>query len=114
MMTVRQMLDITGWNALTGYSEQEVTSGYVCDMLSWVMARAQSGTAWITVQAHVNVVAVAALTGCSCVVISDSIKVSEETLSAARDKNVCIVSVPCTSYGAAAALHDLGVGEVSR
>ncbi len=113
-MTVQEMLDKTGWTALTDIQDAEVTSGYVCDMLSWVMARAQFGTAWITIQAHVNVVAVAALTGCACVIISDSIAISEETLAAARDKGVCIISVPCTSFGAAAALHDLGVGEVER
>ena len=114
MTTVKQLLETTGWNALTSVPDAEISSGYVCDMLSWVMARAQFGTAWITVQAHVNVIAVAALTGCSCVVIPDSITISEETLGAARDKEVCIISSSCTSYGAAAALHDLGVGEVSR
>jgi hypothetical protein len=114
MITVQQLIDKTGFKPLTPVSDAEITSGYVCDMLSWVMARARLGTAWITVQAHVNVVAVAALTGCACVIVPDSIDVSEETLSAARDKEVCILGAPCTSYGAAAALHDLGVGEVER
>ena len=114
MMTVQQLIENTGWNALTSVPDAEITSAYVCDMLSWVMARAQFGTVWITVQAHVNVVAVAALTGCACVVIPNSIAISDETLTSARDKDVCIISVPCTSYGAAATLHDLGVGEVSR
>jgi hypothetical protein len=113
-MTLKQMIEKTGFKPLTNVTDAKITSGYVCDMLSWVMARARFGTAWITVQAHVNVVAVAALTGCACVIIPDSITVSEETLSAARDKEVCILSAPCTSYGAAAALHDLGVSEVER
>ncbi len=113
-MTIQQLIEKTGWKALTAVQDAEITSGYVCDMLSWVMARAQFGTVWITVQAHVNVVAVAALTGCACVVISDNIAVSEETHFAARDKDVCIISAPCTSYGAAVALHELGVGEVAR
>ena len=113
-MTVQQFIENTGWHALTDVPETEITSAYVCDMLSWVMARAQFGTVWITVQAHVNVVAVAALTGCACVVIPDSITISDETLAAARNKDVCIISAPYTSYGAAAKLHDLGIGEVSR
>jgi len=113
-MTVQEFVDKTGFKPLTRVADAEITSGYVCDMLSWVMARARFGTAWVTVQAHVNVVAVAALTGCACVIIPDSIAVSEETLSAARDKEVCILSAPCTSYGAAAKLHDLDVGEVER
>jgi hypothetical protein len=113
-MTVHELIKQTGWQAITDASDDAVTSGYVCDLLSWVMARAQPGTAWITVQAHVNVVAVAALTGCACVIIPDSIDVSEETLSAAREKGVCLLIAPCSSYGAVNVLHDLGVGEVVR
>jgi len=114
MITVRQLIEKTGFTPLTPVKEAEITSGYVCDMLSWVMARACNGTAWVTVQSHVNVVAVASLTGCACVIIPDNIAVSEETLDAARGRDVCILSAPCTSYGVAAALHDLGVGEVKR
>ena len=114
MITIKQLIEKTGWKAITNVPDVEITSGYVCDMLSWVMARAQFGTAWVTVQAHVNVVAVAALTGCACVIIPDSITLSDEMLTAAREKDVCIISVSCTSYGAAAALHDLGIGEVER
>ncbi len=113
-MTVQELIRRTGWQMLTQAADEAVTSGYVCDMLSWVMARAQAGTAWITVQAHVNVVAVAALTGCACVIVPDGINVSEETLSAAREKGVCLIAAPCTSFGAAAVLHDLGVGEVAQ
>jgi len=114
MITVRQLIDNTGYKPLTSVPEVNITSGYVCDMLSWVMARASNGTAWVTVQSHVNVVAVASLTGCACVIIPDNITVPEETLAAARSRDVCILSAPCTSYGVAAALHNLGVGEVER
>jgi len=114
MITVRHLIDRTSFKPLTPIPDAEITSGYVCDMLSWVMARACNGTAWVTVQSHINVVAVAALTGCACVIIPDNIEVSAETLAAAHSKDVCILSAPCTSYGVAAALHDLGVGEVER
>lgn len=113
-MTIQQLIEKTGWKAVTAVPDAEITSGYVCDMLSWVMARAQFGTAWVTVQAHINVVAVAALTGCACVVIPDSIALSDELLAAAREKEVCLISANCTSYGVVCALHDLGVGEVVR
>jgi hypothetical protein len=114
MITVQQLIDKTGFTPLTPVPEADITSGYVCDMLSWVMARVSCGTAWVTVQSHVNVVAVAALTGCACVIVPDNIEVSAETLAAARNKEVCILSASCTSYGVAVALHDLGVGEVER
>ena len=42
-------------------TSREVTCGYTCDLLSWVMAKGREGMAWATVQAHMNVVAVAVL-----------------------------------------------------
>ena len=113
-MTIRKLLELTNWQALTDVPDTAITSGYVCDMLSWVMARAQSGAAWITVQTHLNVVAVAALTGCECVILPDSIALPDETRAAALEKGVCIISAPCTAYGAACTLHRFGIGEVSQ
>ena len=42
-------------------TDKEVTCGYTCDLLSWVMAHGDEGMAWVTVQTHMNVVAVAML-----------------------------------------------------
>ena len=39
MITVRHLIDKTGFKPLTPIPDAEITSGYVCDMLSWVMAR---------------------------------------------------------------------------
>lgn len=113
-MTVKELIQQTNWKALTQGPDEEVSSAYICDLLSWVIARAQSGTVWVTVQAHLNVVAVAALTGCACVIIPESIPVSEETLTAAQNKDVTIISASCSSYGAALTLSKLGIGEVTR
>jgi len=112
-MTVKELIGQTDWKVLTEGTDDTISSAYICDLLSWVMAHAQSGTAWVTVQAHLNVVAVAALTGCACVIIPENIAVSEETITAASDKDVTIISAPCSSYGAALALSKLGIGEVT-
>ena len=111
-MTTSELIQKTGWKPLTEADDETVSSAYICDLLSWVMAHAQIGTVWVTVQAHLNVVAVASLTGCACVVIPDNIAVSEETLAAARSKGVTILSAPCSSYGVALTLGSLGIGEV--
>jgi len=47
-------------------TSREVTCGYCCDLLSWVMAKGREGMAWATVQAHMNVVAVAVLAAVLC------------------------------------------------
>lgn len=112
-MTVKELIDSTGWNALSNASGVNITSAYVCDLLSYAMAHTQNGTAWITVQSHINVVAIASLTDCSCVIIPCNTAVSDETINAAQAKGVCIVSAPCTAYTAAITLNKLGIGDVT-
>lgn len=111
-MTVKELVQKTGWGVVAGSTDGVVTSAYVCDLLSWVMAHGIKGTAWVTVQTHLNVVAVASLHEFSCVIIPESISVSKDAIDAANEKGVCIVSAKCTSYGAAKAIAALGVAEV--
>ena len=90
--------------------EKEVTDGYVCDLLSWVMARGEAGMAWVTVQTHLNVVAVACLHDFSCVVIPENIQVPEETVKKAQEEGIPLYSSPKTAYALGGILHELGVG----
>ena len=39
--------------------EREIEGGYCGDLLSWVMGRADSGSAWVTIMSNINIVAVA-------------------------------------------------------
>jgi hypothetical protein len=56
---------------------------------------------------------VASLHGFSCVIIPEGIALSERFLETADEKNITVVSAPISSYGVAAALCHLGIGEVS-
>lgn len=110
-MTANELAAKTGWKVISGDGSAEVTSAYVCDLLSWVMAHAHEGAAWVTVQAHINVVAIASLLNLACVIIPENIDIPAGTLSVAREKGICMISAPCSSYGASVALCGLGVGE---
>lgn len=110
--TVKDLAEKTGWSVIAGNADKEISSAYVCDLLSWVMSHGREGTAWVTVQTHLNVVAIASLHDFSCVIIPEDIPVSVETINAANEKGVCILSAKCTSYGAAKALLSFGVCEV--
>lgn len=96
----------------TGVGETaEVTDGCVCDLLSWVMARGEPGMAWITVQTHLNVVAVACLHEFACVIVPESIDVPAATIDKATAEGVAIYSSPKTSYALCCGLCGLGVGQ---
>ena len=61
-MKLGQLKTLINAVAVTACSdEREITSGCACDLLSWVMAHGCGDMAWVTVQTHMNVIAVAAL-----------------------------------------------------
>lgn len=86
---------------------QEVTGGYACDLLSWVISRVNSGEVWMTILSSVNVVAVAVLAECSCILLTESVVMEESVLARAREKGIAVLSTPLSTYRACAILSDL-------
>lgn len=78
--------------------DREVTCGYVCDLLSWVMSHGDSGMAWVTVQTHMNVIAVAVLSEMACVILPESIDMEEESLAKAVSENMVVLQSPLTAF----------------
>ena len=111
MASVKDFCEKAELKQLTNLEETaEITDGYICDLLSWVMARGTEGMAWITVQTHLNVLAVACLHDFSCVVIPENIQVPEETVKKAQVEGIPLYSSPKTAYALGGILHELGVG----
>jgi BioD-like phosphotransacetylase family protein len=90
--------------------ETEVTGGYASDLLSYVMARAKEGNVWVTMQNHVNVVAVASLVNLAGVIVTEGARPEPVTLEKAEQEGVPILATPLTSYVVAGRLYELGVG----
>ena len=93
MLTVNDLLGEESV-ALTGEVglKNEIKQGYACDMLSWTMSHAKPATAWVTVQNHMNVIAVASLTECACVILPEGIQPETEVLEKAAAENVAVLS----------------------
>ncbi len=78
--------------------DREILCGYVCDLLSWVMAHGEEGMAWVTVQTHLNVIAVAALAEMACVILPEGITMEQDVLDKANAEEMCVLSSPLTAY----------------
>lgn len=72
---------------------------YYGDLLSWVMSHAKDGEAWITVQTHMNIVAVASLLNLSCIIVPEGIDVEEDTINKANSVSIPILSTDLDAYG---------------
>jgi len=87
----------------------EVTGGYASDLLSCVMAKAQEGNLWVTLQAHPNIVAVASLHDLAGIVITEGQEPNPQTVEKANEHGVCIMTTEHATFTIVAKLAELGV-----
>lgn len=110
-MTIRDFVELTGAKILTpGVDvEREITCGYSCDLLSWVMSHGASGMAWITVQTHMNVIAVATLMDMAAVIVPEGISVDQEVVDKAAEEDIALIASGLTAYELCGRMYQAGV-----
>ena len=118
-MRVSELERLCGATCLTGeYEDREIACGYTCDLLSHVMWRGQADMAWITVQTHLNVIAVAALMDFACVVFPEGLPVEAAIVDKARQEDVILLSSGQTAFELAALLalnpNDIALFDTQR
>ena len=72
-MNLQQIIDRLNLTVLTDprdFTLIQPDGGYTSDLLSCVMAGAKNNYLWITLQAHLNIVAVAALLDVAAIIIT--------------------------------------------
>ena len=106
-MTVKELAERIGLTYVTEADTREVKGCYIGDLLSWVMGRAESMSAWITIMNNVNIVAVAALADVSCIILAEGVSVSDEVKEKAKTQGVNILSSGKTAYELAAEISQL-------
>lgn len=89
--------------------DRKVEGVYIGDLLSWVMGRARSDNAWITIMSNLNIVAVATLADVSCIILAEGVTLDTQVIETALSKDVNIMSTDKTAYETAAALCGLGL-----
>ncbi len=104
-MTVNEFSAKHGLKALcTPDGEREITGGYVGDLLSWVMGRANAGDAWITIMSNQNIVAVASLADVACIILAEGVTAEPEVVATAEKRGINILSSDADSFSLAATL----------
>ena len=90
----------------------EVTGGYASDLLSCVMAKAQAGNVWVTIQGHPNIVAVASLLDLAGIIVAEGMSIDAATLEKAEEENIPILTTSLTTYTVVGELYKLGIAGV--
>ena len=93
----------------TAAKEREIQGGYASDLLSDVMANSREGDVWVTMQKHVNIVAVAQLNGLSAIVLVNGREPEPDTRARAEEMGIPIISTQLQAFDAIGILHAEGI-----
>ncbi len=108
-MKLKELIDKFNLTALTNIEDKNIDGVYISDMLSDVMSSAKSGSLWITIQTHKNIVSAANLIDLSAIIITNGKSVPDETIDLANRFYVNILCSPLPTYELTTKLIEAGV-----
>ena len=92
---------------LSAPADTEISAAFTSDLLSDVMAHAAENSVLITIQAHLNTVAVASLAGVRAILACSSRPAPADMIEAARKQQIAIYRTPLNQFDASVAVHQL-------
>lgn len=89
------------------YSERDVSGAYVSDLLSDVIGNAKRNDIWISMQSHINVVAVASLRELAAIIITGKGTVDDKTIEKAKEEEVIILKASEPTFETTGELYEI-------
>ena len=110
-MTIAEAAQLIQGTLVAGAASagREIQGGYASDLLSDVMGNSREGDIWITLQKHVNIIAVAQLNNLAAIVLVNSRKPEPDTAARAEEMGIPIISTPLQAFDAAGILYSSGI-----
>jgi hypothetical protein len=94
--------------------DKEVKRGYVSDLMSDVIANAQEGDLWVTLQIHLNIVAVASMKDLCGIILINKRQPEENTLERAKSENIPLFISELPAFELVGRLYQLGIPGLSN
>jgi hypothetical protein len=108
-MTLQHVVEQLQLTVRTGadHLDRTVTGGYTGDLMSDVIAHGTPGDLWITMQVHVNIVAVAVLKELSAILLVQGREPDPDTVVRAAEHHVTILIGSFPAFRASGELYRL-------
>lgn len=106
---IQSLLQTMQAEVLTDDGDADVSSCYLSDMLSDVLAHAEPGALWITIQLHRNVISVATMKDLAAVLFTCGRRPDPSVIAEAEEEGVVLLSTPLSNYEAAGKLWEAGL-----
>lgn len=110
-MTVEELAAHLPLKVVAGDSrlKEGITGGYVCDLLSNVMAHAAAGNVWVTMQGHPNIIAVASLLGLAAVIVAGGATLDRTTVDRAVSEDIVLLVTDLPAFEVVGLMYSMGI-----
>jgi hypothetical protein len=110
-MNLKEIVNELKLEGITSFydGEKEISGGYTSDLLSDVIANSKKGYVWVTMQTHLNIVAVASLKELAAIIIVMGKEIDKDTLEKAELEKIPILKTKMTAFQISGKLYELGI-----
>ncbi len=108
-MTTKELIENLQLNPISQFAHREINGVFVSDMLSDVMAGAESGNLWVTVQTHKSIIPAANLVDVSAIIITSDKEIPPETVELASKHSIPLLKTALPTFDLVGKLYSLGL-----
>lgn len=92
-MTVGELKNALNLTLVAGEAgvTRSVKGGYTGDLLSFVIGHAKEEDVWVTVQGHMNALAVAVMVGISAIILAEGVEIDEAVKERANQEQIPVL-----------------------
>lgn len=106
-MTIKELAERVGGTIVVDKADAEISRAYTSDLLSDVMGHCSDESVLITIQNHLNTIAVCTLVGVEAIVICHDRPVPDDMKAAAEREEIAIVTTKMSQFAASVAVAEL-------
>ncbi len=109
-VTLKEISEFIGAEVhVAGDSARGVSAVVAGDLLSFIMGSDADGAAWVTIQTHLNVAAVAVLKDIPIIIIASGRVPAEDLIERCKEENIAVVTAEGSIYDVCISLGKLGL-----
>ena len=105
LQTLIPLIQTTNHTSKLDPAKVEISGAYVSDLLSDVMGSASSGQVWVTIMRHLNVVAVASMTGIPAVIFAKGVVPEADVIEKATEEGILLLSSPMETFNVSGIIY---------
>ena len=103
---IAEQLNLKVVSGSSGLSNM-ISGGYTSDLMSDVIANAENGNIWITLQTHKNVMAIASLKDLSAVIVVSNQQPEDDMISQSNEEGIPVLVTNETTFNISGKVFNL-------